>query len=365
MKPVFGVTARPCSVQDAGIQSEYQDLSDKCQIAGHSLNVLHFMNARIRAYHASFTYINELDIDPIKAILSAKVTDFIGNSVRFFLTLFEESVANLFSMYFDKVVVDAGASHFEWTRGPDSLECDGLEYVISEPQWPLPVSIALYPDFPVPFYMVPDHLQQITGKRVDFFAHVMHCVTRYAIDKSLLVANDIVCDELLQSAFGCPSIPMPQLPHVLNSVLAPVQPVFLDFVLTREAPVKSVHIALPDMSRLPLGPPLDNADVARMLARFARQWERVELYAAFARNPYEAMEAEIAGHATMCELTDETSGTAPTQSIDAMNPARRSTPFYWKAWVSEHAPRFLEENKAVQGRYVEEKKRPRKPKQNK
>lgn len=360
MKKALGVTARPCSVQDEKIQKDYHDLSDKCQLAGHSVNLLQFMSNRIRAKQASFTHIEALNVDPIKAILSAKVTPYVCGSMRFFLTLYEESVSNLLSMFFDKVVVDAGSNHFEWTRGTDSLECDGLEYVIRNPESPLLVSIALYPDFPVPFFIVPDHLRQITGKDVDFFAHIMQTITRYAAEKSLIIANDIVCDEVLQAAFNCPSIPMSQLPHVLNSILLPVQPIFLDFVLTQESPVKSVLISLPNLSRLPLAAPVENPDIARAASSFAREWERVELYAALARNPYEALEAEIAGHATMCELTDETSGTAPTQSIDPMNPARRSTPFYWKAWVSDHASRFLEENKIVQGKYTEEKKRARK-----
>jgi hypothetical protein len=78
--------------------------------------------------------------------------------------------------------------------------------------------------------------------------------------------------------------------------------------------------------------------------------------AAIARNPYEAIEAEISGHATMCELSDETNEKGPTANVDEMNPARRSTPFYWQSWVADYVPRFLEENKMIHSRYPQKHK---------
>jgi hypothetical protein len=53
-KNIFGTTAQPCAIEDTRLQAEYEHLSDECQSVGHSLNLLHFMQHRLRILMASF-----------------------------------------------------------------------------------------------------------------------------------------------------------------------------------------------------------------------------------------------------------------------------------------------------------------------
>lgn len=362
----FAVTLQHCSVDNDVVRDEFRHISEDCQKRGHALKLLQFMQTRIRCQTASFSHVSELLVPPLTAIISMKVQPYVNNSLRVFFTIFEETSVNLLSHYFDKVVIDIGTAHFEWSRSPDTLDLDGLEYIISEPQEsPLPVAVALYPDFPVPYYIVPDHLREVTGTSIDFVGHILKSIIDHAINKSLFVGDDLICDEPLELTFGEKSVPINDIPHILSAHLTPVQPIFLNFNLAKESPRFNVQVTLPNFSRLIIPPPVSNSELSVLLNKFGREWERVELYAAFGRNPFEALEAEIAGHASMCELTDETNGTAPTESLDPMNPARRATPFYWQSWVTEHIPRFLEENKMIQNRYEESRKKPPRQKKSK
>ena len=41
----------------------------------------------------------------------------------------------------------------------------------------------------------------------------------------------------------------------------------------------------------------------------------------------------------------------PNAIFDQMNPALRSSVFFWQSWVSEHIQRYLEENQEIIARY--------------
>jgi hypothetical protein len=276
--------------------------------------------------------------------------------------MFDPSAAFILSNYFDKALFDVGATHFEWSRNPSNLETDGLEFIITQPEESIPVTCVLYPDFPIPYFIVPDHLRHITGTSVDYFARVLRLIIAYASANSLFLDNDIVFDTPLAAAFGTPMTTVEQLPVLLQSILSPLAPISLSFVLKPTAPIYNVNVLLPDFSKIPASPVSVNPDLNGVFLKFAKEKEAVDLMAAIARNPYEAIEAEITGHATLCELEDETGEKGPTVNLDPMNPARRSTPFYWQPWVADYVPRFLEENKMIHTRYVQEAKRPRKPK---
>jgi hypothetical protein len=353
MKPIFGATAQPCTVPDPGLQAEYSHLSDECQFLGHSLNLLLFIRNRLRIHLASFQQSDQLDIAPLNVLVSAKLVPFLNGSARFFFTLYESSTPSLLSTYFDKMLCDIGDSHFEWQRGPDNLALDGIEYVVRDVTGPVQVSCVLYPDFPVPYFVVPDQLRAITGTNVDHFAAILKKVLRHAAFEKQIVGDEFLADWLQPG--GEASVKLERLPFLLQSMLLPVAPINLSFVLKPDGSRFNVQLALPDFSQIHPSVPVAPTDFTAVLTKFASEKERVDFLAAIARNPYEALEAEIAGHATMCELTDETSEKGPTLVIDAMNPARRSTPFYWQPWVADYIPRFLEENRMIHRRYPSKK----------
>jgi hypothetical protein len=355
MKVSFAATAQPSAIADEALQEEYSHLSDECQKLGHSSNLLFWMRNRIRTQHLSFAHSERIMSPPLDVLISAKVVSYFLGSVRFFFTLFHSSTRHVLSNYFDKAVFDVGVNHFEWTRDPDSLELDGLEYVVSNAECPIQVSCVLYPDFIVPYYIVPDHLRQITGTSCSFFAHIIKSIVKYAGSKSLLVNKEIICDECLQSGLGVSSISSSDLPVLLHSVLLPVPPITMSFVLQPEAPRYNATISLPDFSQLSPLPVPPNRELDNAVMRFAAQKETCDLFSAIGRNPCEAIEAEIAAHCTECEVQEEREGAGPVGIFDAMNPAKRSTAFYWQAWAADYIPRFLEENKTVHGRYAPKK----------
>jgi hypothetical protein len=352
MRPLFGVTAQPFALADAQLRSEYEHLSDECQALGHALALLRFMEARRRIHAASFAQSDRLAAaPPLRALVSAKTAPFVGGAARFFFSVYAPSAPHALADYFDKAVFDIGGRHFEWARGPDSLDADGIEFVVADPECPLSVSCVLYPDFAVPYFVVPEHLREITGTQSDFFAAILKKVTRYASARGLIAGDDFLFDFMQSGA----AVTIKQVPFLLQSLLLPIAPIPLNFTLNPDAPRFNVRLTLPDFSMIQPTVAVGTPDTNAVLARFAAEKEGVDFLAAIARNPYEAIEAEIAGHAVMCELADETSENGPTPVVDPMHPARRSTPFYWQPWVEGYVRRFLEENKLVHKRYPSKK----------
>lgn len=349
---VFASTSTPLQLNNKQCQDEFNECSEQAQRLAYDIKLLNFMRNRQNLEMSSFSHTHKLDAPPLNVLISAKADHFLDNAFRFFLTTYEPHKSNILSNYFDKVVVDIGSQHFEWTRNVDSLEIDGLEFILSDPDFPLSVSYALYPDFPVPFYIIPDDLQTITGTNVDCLAKVIKNISQYASKQQLIEEGNLICDDTLRSAFGMEQIPFSNLPLVLSSHLIPLQPIKSNFFLDKDRPIYNISVKLPNFTNLPQNDqPLFNTEILNSLNKFAQEKENLDLLAAIERNPFEAIEAEIAGHATYCELSDEANDNGPEVSIDQMNPPRRSTPFYWQPWVSDYAPRFLEENKLVHSRY--------------
>jgi hypothetical protein len=353
----LAATARPCGLDDDQLQEEYKHLSAECQRFGHSMNLLMWMRNRLRARLASFSQWDRLSLPPLDVLISGKVTSYFSGSVRFYLTMFHQSVRSVLSTYFDKALFDVGGHHFEWTRGPDSLELDGLEYVVPNAECPLTVSCVLYPDFPIPYYVVPDHLRDIVGASTSFLAAIIRSIIKYCASKSLFAGRDIICDDALQAGLGVAHVPHDQLPILLNSVLVPIQPISLSFVLQPNAPRYNVRVLLPDFSQLSPLPPFVNIELNNLLTEFAEVKESCDFFSAVARNPCEALEAEIAGYCTEIEVLEEREGAGPTSIVDGMNPAKRSSAFFWQPWVADYIPRFLEENKMIHHRYTSAKKK--------
>jgi hypothetical protein len=131
----------------------------------------------------------------------------------------------------------------------------------------------------------------------------------------------------------------------------PVQPITLSFVLQPDAPIYNARISLPNFSELSPLPIPSNPDLAKVRLKLAMEKQSCDLFSAIGRNACEAIEAEIAGYCTEYEVQEEREGAGPVGLFDSMNPAKRSTPFYWQAWVADYIPRFLEENKMIHGRY--------------
>lgn len=358
---VFATTSTPLQLNNSAFQETFNECSEQAQKLAYDIKLLNFIRNRQNLEMSSFSHTQKLDAPPLNVLVSAKVDHFMDNAFRFFLTTYEPHKMNILSTYFDKIVVDIGSQHFEWTRNADSLEIDGVEFILENPQFPLPVSYVLYPDFPVPYYVIPDDLQTITKTKFDCLAKIIKCISQYASKNQLIEDDNLICDEILRDTFNMEKIPFSDLPIVLRTHLLPMQPIKSNFSLNKERPIYNINVRLPNFSELPQNEqPLFNTEIINSLNKFAQEKESIDLLAAIERNPYEAIEAEITGHATYCELSDEANDKGPEVSVDQMNPSRRSSVFYWQPWVSDHAARFLEENKLVHNRYL--KKDVRKPK---
>lgn len=347
-------TALPISIKDSQVQRDYQAKSDECQEYAHAIKMIKFMKHKIQLESQSFTSTKNIKIPLFDAIISTKIEPYINGSGRFLFSIYSQKVPFVLSTYYDKIIFDINDVHFEWQRDPINLEIDSLEYIIPVLTYPLNVSFVVYPDTPLQFFIVPDDLREITETNYDFFAHIVHKVTNYAAINELFQENgDIECDSTFKAAFNQDKIPMKLLPFYVKSVLLPVQPLKSSFVLEMEHPRYNLSIKLPDCSFIPqTSNSEENKTISKLLNEFAEQRENVELLAAIARNPYEAIEAEICGHATHCELSDESNDNGPKVSVDSFNAAKRSTAFYWQPWVQEHASKFLEENRQIHARYT-------------
>ncbi|OHT10484.1 hypothetical protein TRFO_20145 [Tritrichomonas foetus] len=352
----LGTTVDPVKIDDPNCQAAFISESNETQLKAAHLKLISFMRRKLRLEMNSFAHTPKLDAPPINVLISAKVEKFDEKSFRFFLTTFEGKTPNILSEYFDKLVVNIGDQHFEWTRNIEGLELDGVEFILKNPSFPIKVSYALYPDFPVSYFIVPDDLRAITKSNYDCLAKIVKSVSHYAETQQLIEGNTLTCDNALKSAFNLETIPLNQLPMEVRSHLLPLHPIVANFVIDKDKPRHNINVKLPDFKYLPQSDsPLFSNDILAELTKFAELKENIELLSAIARNPFEAIEAEIAGHASYCELSDEANDKGPCISVDQMNPARRSTPFYWQAWTSDYAARFLEENKQIHSRYPSKK----------
>ena len=351
---VFSSTAEPCKLPDSAAQDEYNKLSDEIQVDASQLKMLNFMRRRIKLEMSSFAHLNKLDAPALNVLVSAKVEEFQDNVFRFFLTLFEPKTKHILSEYFDKVIVNVGNEHFEWTRNVDSLELDGLEFVLSNPVFPITVSYVLYPDFPVMFFQIPDDLKSVTKSNYDCLSRIVRSINHYAAEHGLINDENVLfCDEALGGSFKVEQVKLSQLPMIIQSHLLPLAPIRTNFTLDVSKPRYNIYIKLPNFANLPQPTgPIFTSEILDEVKNFAALKENVDLLCAINRNPFEAIEAEIAGHAAYCELSDEANDNGPKVSINPMNPARRSTPFYWQSWVPDYAQHFLEENKLVHDRYI-------------
>ncbi|KAH0785095.1 SWI/SNF and RSC complex subunit Ssr3 [Histomonas meleagridis] len=362
MEAKLALLSKPCSIDDEKAKSEVHSLSEECQKQGYYISLLQFLKDRFSLEKNSFNNIKKLDKEPLSVLVSSKVEPFVGNSFRFFITMFHQKCSNILSSYFDKISIDLGLDHFEWNRSPECLEIDGLEYIINSPSFPLTYTCVLYPSFPLTYYSVSDELKPVVGFSAESFAKIVLTVSDYIASHSLIDDGIIHCDDCLRNAFQADEISLGQLPNLVRQNLLPLQPVRLTFNFSQQNPRHNVFLTLPDLIDLatPIQPLL-NPELNTSLAKALTQMEYIELLSAVARNPFEAIEAEIAGHATLCELSDENNSKGPSASVEELNAARRSTPFYWQSWVADHAPKYLEENKLIHERYL----KPQKPRNRK
>lgn len=333
-------------------KKNFISVSNNIQVFLHYLNMIQFLSNKLENEIKSFTLIDELNVPPLSATLSIKLEQYFEDSYRFILTIAEPHSSYVLSNFFDRIDFTFGSKHKIWSRCPDSLEIDSIEYIIRKAEFPIKLSISACPDPPLQFYVVPDHLCEITGCQIDFFAHILRSISVYISQKHLLSGEDISFDELLRSALCCDHAKMSEIPLVVHSVLQPIPPIFIDCYLSPSKSLLSYKIQIPDLSKLP--PPTElhiSEEIVEKLKSVNEKKEAIELLCALERNPIEAIEAEIAGHSTMYEMADEKSTEEPKAISDPSNPFLRSTVFYWQSWVSDHLQRYLEENQMVWQRY--------------
>lgn len=353
---------RGCRTPRAAPQSEYDKLVEQCHRRGDSIRLLQFVWERLMNEKSAFDNIRRLDAPPLSALISASLEPCGDGAARFCLATFCEHCPYVLSAYFDRVLADIGGERVEWHRAPDALEVDCIEFVLPQRVLPLQAACVLYPNFPLSYYALGDGLRAIVGRDCECFAKIMTAVSDYASAHGLIDGSALRCDDTLRTAFGVDEMHLNQLPFYVRSSVLPLQPLRLSFTFDEEHMRFNFSVALPDLTQLPqtfravAGPELSAAIDAAL-----EQREYVELLAAVERNPLEAIEAVIARCATFCELSDESNDNGPKVSVDPLNPARRATPYYWQSWVSEYAPKFLEENKQVHERYA----KPQKPRKKK
>lgn len=340
--------------QNQAIKNRFDVLKDSCEIAAYQLNFLSFIKRRLYNEQQSFALGDRLNANPIKAIISIRLEQCVENIFRFLFTIYEDTTPYIISQYFDKIIFEINGIHKEWTRNADTLETDSIEIVLpNDISFPLEVSIILYPDFPVTYYQVPENLFPIVKMHQATLASVIRAVSSYALENDLIKDGVLHCDKGLGIKIDLNEIPLSQVALHIRSTLVPIQPMNLNVHLTPEISNHNFKVTLPNFSLIPrYVEDFHIEDIKTGVLQFAAQKELVESIAAVARNPIEAIEAEISGHCTQCELSDESNDNGPKVSISPANPARRSSVYYWQQWTSDHIARFLEENKMIHARYV-------------
>lgn len=349
---LYSLITTPIQIDNQQCQVEFEQVSQEAHRICHDLKFLKFLKKRQKLETSVYSHTDKLETaEPVDALISVKIEQFMENHWRFFLSTYESRTPFILSNYFDKAVIDVGSQHFEWTRNVDSLETDGLEFVLDNPPNPLSVSCTIYPDFPLPYYSIPDEIASITERNIDCIPRLIKAINHYAALNQLIENGTFKCDAPLQSALGFDSFPIGQLPTILKSRLLPLAPIRINCFLETSKPRFNVKVKLPNFASFPqFEQTFFSSESSSTLSKLAQEYEKVSLMAAIHRNPFEAIEAEVAGHATHCEISESNSAN-PQESIDPIYAARRSTQFYWQPWVPEYAPRFLEENKQVHNRY--------------
>ena len=345
-------------IQEGQSKTALTEAKDSCELSLHSLKYIDFIRQRISNEEQSFSLSDKFDLPPINALLSVRLEQFAADSQRIVVALFSREIPYLISKYFDKISISIEKEHnFEWTRNCDNLETDGIEFVLpKELELPATCTIILYPDFPVTYFNVPDCLFPVVGKKVAPFSVIIKAISAFASKNSLIGDDVLTCGHGLDLGFGVQQVPLGQVVYHVKSMLVPLQPMNVNLVITPEKPVYNYNLTLPDLSFLQKVLPTSvPEEIESDVQPFCEQGEIAEFLAAIGRNPVEALEAEICGHSAYCELSDESNDAGPKISVAPSNPARRSSVYYWQPWTSEHAARFLEENKQIHARYPSKK----------
>lgn len=345
-------------IQNAAIKDKFDSLKNSVELAAYQLKFLAFMKKRLYFEQQSYGLGDKLCENPIIAMVSIRLENVIDNVYRILFSIYEETTPFIISTYFDKVILEINDVHVEWTRNADNLETDSIEFVLPrETEFPITLSVSLYPDFPVTFYQVPDSLFPIVKYHQTTHAAAIRAVAAYAVQNNLINDGKLYCDKELTFGPNISEIPLPQVGYYIRSLLVPISPVNINVHLSPENMNYNFKITLPNFSSIKSYiSDFHLEEVKNCVFEYAAQKELTESLAAVARNPIEAIEAEISGHCTQCELYDESNDNGPKESISPANPARRSSVYYWQQWTSDHISRFLEENKQIHQRYTKSSK---------
>ena len=340
-------------------KDKYITNRDNCELYSYSLKLLHFIKQRLFNEQQSFTLCDKLKIPPLNCLLSIRLENFGNGGKRVYFGIYSHETPFIVSNYFDKIILSIGdILHFEWTRNCDNLETDCLEIVVpQELEFPAKMSVTMYPDFPVTYYNVPETLFPIVQEKFATLSTITKAISKYASEENLIENNILRCQKLLNLGIGVSELPLNQVVLHIKSMLIPMQPLNINVILSEEKTVYNYNLTLPDFRPIPqiTEDSFNIPDFDTEAINFGAQKELSELLSSINRNPIEALEAEICGHSSFCELSDESNDLGPRVSISSMNPARRSSVYYWQQWTSEHAPRFLEENKQIHARYPSKK----------
>jgi len=339
------------------IQKEYLDLKDICEKSAYGLKHLSFLYSKLNLETSSLSNLSNLILEPIKCIMYVQVQEFIENSYRLVFGIHEESTPFILSRYFDKIHVLVAGNHYSWERNVDSMNTDSIEIVLPKniPDI-LEISITLFPDLPLSFYSVPDSLIDLVHCQYACFSQVFRSISQYCYERNLIRDKILNCDGYLAEFFGESEVPAESLVFHIRSKLLPIHPITINSNLNQKKRIQNFEIILPGFSKFPLieGETI-SSELQYHISGFAEKREVAGLITSYANNPIETLEAEICGHSAACELYDESNDNGPTVSISDANLARRSSMYYWQPWTSEHASRFLEENKIIHSRYPSKK----------
>ena len=323
------------------LEERFLEEGEKCRLLREQLLYLMYHGQRYLNQGNEAVQAVHNQLEAFDALISVSVEDFIMDKQRILFTIFNESVPYLITTYFSEIHFRIDGANYEWYRSIDSKPTDSIEILVDWSSNLIRMEIACFIDCPIQMFVVPESLQEIVGRQHDTLFHVLYMVNKYINEHGLIKEDILNCDDYLRQAFGTENIPVEQLRNYVASSLIPPPPLRLNFVLNQEKPRINYKIKLPSFGMIVQSFKRNlPSDVSEMMESLLEAKERADITAAVARNPVEAIQAEMACHVTDIDVTDDTSPEGLTISTEPVNAGKRSSLMFWQVWVNSHAQRL-------------------------
>ena len=335
------------------LASKYNTAKREITAMQNSLKLTSFLLLRTRLEEKAPFFSEEIRATKSFIRMTLKVEWIAGTKYRVLLGGYSDKPHLKYLSYcFDRIIITINGVTYRWDRNFYNLESSGIEVVVDVKEFPLEVSFCLFIDPLVPYYIVPQKLEQIVQEKFANLPTLHNKIANYCKTNNLYFEDLISCDFVLEDVFKVRNIPKDQLINYLHSVLIPVHPIQHTVYLTK-AKELSFEIEFPNIEHLFNS--VAHEEEINLFGEYNSAMEEANMFAAIEQNPVEAIEAEIANHSLKFDLLDD-GHTEKTELIDApFTPAKRSTVFFSQPWVNRQSARFLDENRRIHERYVTQK----------